>query len=391
MKPRSLALVILILVMAIFVACQHGKSPVTPDPTSQIAKYVSAATCISCHVSKGVEWKTTAHSRALEDLEASGNASSYCYGCHTTGLDDNPGNSGYDDPDEVVAARFGGVQCEVCHGPGSKHVATRELLRISADPAICGQCHSGAHNKNYEDWQTSAHAMALEEPRENSAYFAATLECLGCHSADYIFADSVPEDADAFDFEFGITCAVCHDPHENENPHQLRNDVAALCASCHTAEDALPTQSPHHPQGDVYLGRGAYEYPGEDYMNSGHASFEDGCAQCHMWSSPFDATGNGEDAISGHTFQPVIQACQECHPTATDFNIGGIQDAVDALLSQLDAEIKAATDEDKLTLAYERAKFNYGFINSDGSRGVHNPTYVIKLLQDSIANFEPST
>jgi hypothetical protein len=55
----------------------------------------------------------------------------------------------------------------------------------------------------------------------------------------------------------------------------------------------------------------------------------------------------------------------------------------------LKAKLDAATEEDKNSLSYVRAKFNYDFVLNDGSTGVHNFKYAQKLLQDSINDFTP--
>lgn len=109
MNHRSLAILIIIGTLGLFVACQQGSNPVNPGDT--VTKFVSASVCSSCHVSKGNEWKQTGHANALESLIASGHAASYCMPCHVTGLDDDTVNSGYDDPDETIAARF--AECSV--------------------------------------------------------------------------------------------------------------------------------------------------------------------------------------------------------------------------------------------------------------------------------------
>jgi predicted CXXCH cytochrome family protein len=216
-----------------------------------------------------------------------------------------------------------------------------------------------------------------------------TTECLKCHSADYIFAASVPDNATPQDFQYGLTCVVCHDPHSQENPFQLRSDVVTLCAGCHNDEGATPGGSPHHPNANMFQGVGGAEYPGKKYENSFHTYLENGCAECHMWTAPFSTDIN--TAISGHTFKPRIEACQECHPGLTTFDRNGAQTHVHELLDTLGAKLDAATDNDKLTLSYQYAKFNYDFCSEEGSFGIHNYQYAVSLLSDSIADFNPGS
>lgn len=371
-----------LLLIGLSVACSSD-GPVAPGPDA-VMHFVSAQVCSTCHISTGEQWKKTRHANALVDLQAAGSPSNTCTVCHVVGLDSNTKNSGFDDPDPQVAARFGGVQCESCHGMGSNHIKTFKPLDASLSADVCGTCHDGAHHPTTTEWKTSLHAISLDA-RDKSGHF--TTDCLRCHSADYILAKSVPDTATPADFKESITCVVCHDPHSPDNPKQLRKDIVSLCSQCHNDEDAVPGQSPHHSNANMYNGKGGYEYPGKEYTNSAHTTMDGGCAACHMYTAPFDANTN--TAISGHTFKPVIEACQKCHPGLKTFDRGGTQTEIKDLLDTLKAKLDAATDADKLTISYERAKFNYDFCAQEGSFGIHNTDYAEALLNDSIENFNP--
>jgi len=387
MRVKYLVLIIAIIVAGVNFSCNSGSDPLVPNP-GDILKFVSADVCVGCHGSIAKKWERTGHAMALEGLLTSDHVQDFCYACHVVGLDNDPTNSGFDDPDPITAARFGDVQCEACHGAGSNHIVTKEPLIANLSDELCGGCHNGAHHPTYDEWQESAHAVALSRPSV-LPYFG--VDCLGCHSADYIFAESIPEDATLDDFEFGITCVVCHDPHSEENDYQLRTDPLTLCYQCHNHHDAIPGEDVHHPHGDMYQGMGGYEYPGETYEDSAHTFITEGCVACHMWTSPFNALGLDEDAISGHTFEPRIEACRECHSGAEDFNLGNAQSTIQGLLDELGAELDAATEDDMTTLSYERALFNLEFVTEDRSLGIHNFKYAQKLLTDAIEDFEPGS
>lgn len=369
-----------------YFGCSGGSNPTAPG--EDINRYVSVDVCAMCHVGVAAEWERTAHSRSTDDAIAGGHAGDHCWACMATGSDGVLANSGYDDPDPGIAERFKGVQCEACHGVGGRHIVDRAPLIKDYDAAMCGGCHEGARHGIYEEWEESGHAHAIDA-RDASSHFAT--HCLDCHSTDYRFADNVPEDATPYDFEFGITCADCHDPHDDTNAYQLRKPVIELCGECHTAGGSKPGSSPHHPHADVLQGTGGYEYPGSTYENTAHTYLADGCAGCHMWSQPYNSTGEGEAGIFGHTWEPLIEACQECHVGLETFDRGGTQTEIQGLLDELKAELDAATDNDKLTLSYDRANFNYKFVDSDGSLGTHNLKYVRALLQDSIDDFTPGS
>jgi predicted CXXCH cytochrome family protein len=382
MSRYPLLAVLAVLIVSLFVAC-NGHGVINPGP--QVKHFVSAEVCSSCHKTVTAQWEKTRHHNALADLLVAGEPQSYCVPCHVVGLDSNPANSGYDDPNPDVAKRFGGVQCESCHGEGSDHIKMISLPGKPLGSETCAKCHDGAHHPTFTEWNTSLHAKALDPA--SLPYF--TKDCLRCHSADYIFADSVPADAKPTDFKYGITCIVCHDPHSEDNPFQLRAKTVDLCARCHNDENATPGSEVHHPNADMFMGSGGYEYPGKTYENSAHSTLEKGCASCHMYTAPFSTTTN--TAISGHTFKPVIEACQVCHEDATTFDRFGVQTQIHGLLDTLKAKLDAATDNDKLTVNYERAMFNYNFCDQEGSYGIHNFSYAVALLTDSIENFNPGS
>ena len=54
----------------------------------------------------------------------------------------------------------------------------------------------------------------------------------------------------------------------------------------------------------------------------------DGCVSCHM-------------ANSSHTFMPNVRVCQECHVSATNFDINGFQTLTQARLDAIGAELVA--------------------------------------------------
>ena len=67
-----------------------------------------------------------------------------CVGCHSVGFGEPGGPCKTSD---VARLGLGGVQCESCHGPGSKHAATsdpRDLVRVP-DEALCRSCHHVPH------------------------------------------------------------------------------------------------------------------------------------------------------------------------------------------------------------------------------------------------------
>jgi hypothetical protein len=112
-------------------------------------------------------------------------------------------------------------------------------------------------------------------------------------------------------------------------------------------------------------------------------------------STPYEGGDPEIPAYTGHSFTPHQGACEDCH---TDFNLEegnfdyrGIQTEILGLLQELGDLLVAASPEDSTTDAFYRAKFNYDFVNAEGSYGIHNTKYARGLLESAIANFTPTS
>jgi predicted CXXCH cytochrome family protein len=389
---RNLIIITLVLsCSAIFVGIIGCTTGVTDTGGTGIARYLGAAVCKECHSSAYNDYVNTAHFDTMVDdpdnpydfysiWEADGKPE-YCLPCHTTGWDETKNNGGADEAENYE--NLLGIQCESCHGPGSLHVeggGDKTQITVTYGAELCGSCHNGEHHPTYDEWEESIHAYALEGLKSSSH---AGDHCLVCHSADYIYDRTVTIDT----AQEGLTCVACHKAHGSFNDHQLLLPGEEICISCHTMGDAQPGSTPHHASYEMLMGFGGYEWPGEPYSNSPHTTMiPERCVRCHMWT---EGMIEENPAVMGHTFEPNINVCQECHPSATDFNINGAQTEIEGLLEDLSAELEAGTEEDTY---YDEASFDYNFVNNDGgSKGVHNYDYAKKLLEDSILYYEPGT
>jgi len=114
--------------------------------------YVGVKKCKMCHKGekKGnvfEKWEKGPHAKAFETLKKDGSdKKAECLGCHVTAF--NKGGYKVDDAD---AAKFAGVQCEECHGPGSAYKKmsimkdkkkSLENGLIEPNEALCKKCHN---------------------------------------------------------------------------------------------------------------------------------------------------------------------------------------------------------------------------------------------------------
>lgn len=122
------------------VAFKDRRPPPAPPGTSH---YVGGAACTSCHAAADTFWRTTKHSGAYATLTDQFKEYNLdCVSCHVTGYE-RPGGSTVT---HVEALRD--VQCEACHGPGSRHVDSSgdtALITLTPDPSVCKGCHHAPH------------------------------------------------------------------------------------------------------------------------------------------------------------------------------------------------------------------------------------------------------
>jgi hypothetical protein len=219
-----------------------------------------------------------------------------------------------------------------------------------------------------------------------------------------------------------------------------------LCMNCHHSRNGdavtnvanyklgLPTWSgsgnppssrdfgPHeNPQGDMIEGINAITY-GLAIPSSAHReSVTNSCVGCHMQT--IASSDPGFLLSGGHTWEmsynvvtngvtntvDQVAVCNQCHGGITTFNfpvedyanvgvILGVQTEVQILLNQLstllpnshgvvDGTVKTSLSvTTNWTTAQLNAAYNWEFVSTDGSLGVHNAPFATGLLKASIAN-----
>lgn len=129
---------------------KFAQTQVSPPVAKGVATYVGTAACGTCHDTAVEFWKKTRHAGAWETLVKRGQELDLeCISCHVTGWN-RPGGATLSRNEALRD-----VQCEVCHGPASIHVAKEgdeepRSLVGGPEPAMCAkQCHTKEHSDTF--------------------------------------------------------------------------------------------------------------------------------------------------------------------------------------------------------------------------------------------------
>ena len=184
-------------------------------------------------------WLKTGHA-TMAKLGVNGVLSSHysesCFVCHTLGYNKAPSASsngnfyavekqfGWTFPSVLTNGNYAAmpqklqnlanIQCESCHGPGSRHPGEPS---VSLDVKVCAQCHqSGTNHVRPSQWEISPHAGIYDNI---SLSRGTNPQCSRCHSpvgftavgkgtADRSRTNGVPTGTGP------LSCQTCHDPHD---------------------------------------------------------------------------------------------------------------------------------------------------------------------------------
>ena len=338
----------------------------------------------------------------------------------------------------ILVVSTGLVGCEGDAGPeGPAGPAGPEGPQGPAGEDALNTC-SDCHNDDtvlmaiQRQFQQSSHNETVYWPRESGT-------CATCHNHNgftevVVNGGTLPDGG--FDDTVPINCRTCHEVHNDFDGDDYAltttapvdlftggtydNGSGNLCSNCHQARpvDPLPElggaqfevtsfrYGPHYaPQGNIATGNALFEFTGSaSYPASNpHGA---SCNTCHM----VEATAEyGPDVYvtGGHTWAlawddegedvEAVEACTQCHGSATSFDafngqttVSGLMDQLATLLVdegilQLDTKYaNEATYDPEVVAAF----LNYKYVWHDGSLGVHNPGYVQALLTNTIEAME---
>ncbi len=444
-----------ILALLFMAGCTDEKTifvevPLYADPPSAALGFLGydeankkLTVCGNCHVGQQSGWEKTAHADAWKTLADSGHSQGFCEGCHTVSEFGND-VSGTDVGWTATADnRYLDVQCESCHGAGLDHVTNPDASQPLASIAVatdgtnsCSDCHVGNHHPFVEEWAQSAHSAPLDYILTRAeGDLEGTRSCLGCHTGQGALASwgiraEYVEKEDPVGDHLGITCAVCHDPHENNYAGQLRFPIDTidlsqnLCTKCHNRRgepDPGSRRGPHAPEGPLMFDEAGWRPPGfpeigtllTAHAGSGNTNL---CAGCHVNKFTVNDNETGEFAFqaTGHVFTaipcvdengiPFVPAPGEecdtrsylacstgCHgndentaPAIWTQTVNNIADDIADLQAMLDQVDPAEFDaSDGVLSVAEGATFNIGLAEKPGS-AAHNGILVQELLDASM-------
>lgn len=141
-----------------------------------------------------------------------------CARCHTTGYAPQGRQGNREGIDGTWV--YEGVQCEKCHGPGSRHAEDPQGVRMVVDRSaqLCGHCHV----------------------RDDKAAM----------DASEGFAEHNQQFSDLYNSKhFALDCVTCHDPHASArfadaelNPNK---GISQVCQACHWEQAVVQNVSRH--------------------------------------------------------------------------------------------------------------------------------------------------
>jgi len=286
------------------------------------------------------------------------------------------------------------------HGPG---VYTR-------DAGLCVNCHS--HQGFLARIATGVWAEPTE-PIED----VASMNCRTCHQihTTYTDADFAFTRSGAVEFEVaGVTVDMA----------TTLSSAPNLCIGCHQARpsgyempviDGSPitlTSSsfgPHYGgQGDMLAGIGLFDFDSGSTLGGKHSHMTSrvtkGCPTCHMAPGVYNGghTWAMRDVREGRTSANTT-GCETCHVGLSTFDRNGVQTLVQTLEDSLGtimldlgamtwdstrARYRAVTT-DPVPANIAAAIWNLQSVHYDKSKGIHNPPYIIGILQGTIAEMIP--
>lgn len=293
-----------------------------------------------------------------------------------------------------------------------------------AVPESCAMCHSETGFLDYLG--VGGHTPGQVD---HPGTINTVIGCASCHTAEAHALDAVsfPSGVEVAGLGESATCMVCH------QGRQSADQVAARVAG--KAEDEVSEElafiNIHYAASAATMmgsvARPGYQYAGRDYVGRfAHVPGADTCVACH---EPHSTTVATDGCIACHRGAEDLRDIRTQHRdfAGTDDRSGGIHSEIVALKAQLlDAIRLYAADVAGTPIAYAashpyfftdptgtgvlsedqitrdnryqswtprllKAAYNYQVASKDPGGYVHNPTYMVQILHDSLADLAEAT
>ncbi len=319
----------------------HGRLTSTRPSHTIIDEWEAPSNFHSKDATKlGSSGTTNVYTRTVTDGEAVDGTKS-CGTCHSTGAptiqEPQTASRGGFDPsvpynDVVRNHLFLRVQCENCHGPGSKHVLSggdiRRINRVPDPKQTCWNCHASTPNEK-------GNPLIGPTSDETIAKYGSSLG--RSHNAGVMVTGQGGFEYEGEDYSQGhsqahsrirTTCVTCHTARDPRSPildHSSLVPKITACRSCHT--DA----------------RRVADLDSWAYLNTRRSTIRQLLIQLGGATSSGDPDNNAAGGLLGNA-------------------------------------------ADKTSVEYKRARWNYSLVINDGSLGVHNYDYALELLLSSITH-----
>jgi len=349
--------------------------------------YVGAETCKVCHSGYFSVYSQTAHWTTRDRL-ASGAVRGTCQSCHVAGQDPTTlksvlltsgATAGYDfskplSLSDSVNAKFIGIQCENCHGPGANHVAadaTHRATTITSKPSYvttCNRCHNTAFNKTYaatgvtDDVVNASGGNVAPHHPQSLSYM---------QYGGYEYGQAIP--TSAHNTMLGNGCIDCHMSGEGPENHEINNElnqanmVANVCQACHGTNFTGASIKAYQAQGKL-----AAEALGETLSKYRSAFCEE--VAISATDSTHPAKVNSTESVD------IANTAYKCSKWDDSPDI--IRNAPTASHSGgVNPITSASTTWSTHMTTYDRAFYNWDLYEADKSWGLHSPGYLQSLLR----------
>ena len=125
---------------------QATEPPKPADTESRVEikgdHFLSVAACKDCHVSQWAQWSTTTHATAYQTLAEGDDWNNHaCLPCHVTGYGELGGHATTN-----LSPELWNVQCEECHGLGTKHA--KKAIEVAE--SACLKCHTKDQDPGFD-------------------------------------------------------------------------------------------------------------------------------------------------------------------------------------------------------------------------------------------------